>query len=151
MLARKRRKAKSVRPANINSPSQIVIAGNAEAVDRAIEMLKEKGAKRAIKLNVSAPFHCDLMLPAQERLAQDLAELSYRICDFRLLKMFRRKRIRAAKESETALTEQVSSPVRWSQIGRNFDRTTVWKHLSRSAREKFYQVWSDRSIVMFDV
>ena len=62
-------------PANINSPSQIVIAGNAEAVDRAIEILKEKGAKRAIKLNVSAPFHCDLMIPAQEKLAEDLAEI----------------------------------------------------------------------------
>jgi [acyl-carrier-protein] S-malonyltransferase len=47
-------------PANINSPSQIVIAGNAEAVDKAIEILKERGAKRAIKLNVSAPFHCPL-------------------------------------------------------------------------------------------
>ena len=65
-------------PANINSPSQVVIAGNTEAVDRACEILKEKGAKRAIKLNVSAPFHCALMMPAQERLADDLAELELR-------------------------------------------------------------------------
>ena len=56
-------------PANINSPSQIVIAGKVEAVDRACEILKAKGAKRAIRLNVSAPFHCALMMPAQERLA----------------------------------------------------------------------------------
>src|SRR5687768_16910586 len=48
-------------PANINSPSQVVIAGNSEAVARACEILKEKGAKRAIRLNVSAPFHCSLM------------------------------------------------------------------------------------------
>ncbi|MFT3744883.1 MAG: ACP S-malonyltransferase [Pyrinomonadaceae bacterium] len=64
-------------PANINSPSQVVIAGNAEAIDRACEILKEKGAKRAIKLNVSAPFHCALMMSAQERLAADLAKLEY--------------------------------------------------------------------------
>src|SRR3954466_6945056 len=63
--------------ANINSPSQVVIAGNTEAVDRACELLKGKGAKRAIKLNVSAPFHCELMMPAQERLAADLSELEY--------------------------------------------------------------------------
>jgi len=63
-------------PANINSPSQVVIAGNTESVDRACEMLKEKGAKRAIRLNVSAPFHCALMLPAQERFSVDLARLA---------------------------------------------------------------------------
>ncbi len=55
-------------PANINSPTQVVIAGNTEAVERACEILKGKGAKRAIKLNVSAPFHCALMMPAQEKL-----------------------------------------------------------------------------------
>src|SRR5688572_24789071 len=64
-------------PANINSPSQVVIAGNSEAIDRACEILKAKGAKRAIKLNVSAPFHCELMMAAQERLALDLKELEY--------------------------------------------------------------------------
>ena len=57
--------------ANINSPNQLVIAGNTEAVDRAIELLKGV-AKRVIKLNVSAPFHCALMKPAQDRLAPDL-------------------------------------------------------------------------------
>ena len=59
-------------PANINSPSQVVIAGNFDAVDRACELLKERGAKRAIRLNVSAPFHCILMMPAEERLKGDL-------------------------------------------------------------------------------
>src|SRR6266403_840988 len=58
--------------ANINSPNQVVIAGDAAAIDRAIAILKERGAKRAMKLNVSAPFHCALMQPAQERLAADL-------------------------------------------------------------------------------
>src|SRR5947207_253534 len=58
--------------ANINSPGQVVIAGDTAAIDRAIGLLKERGAKRAMKLNVSAPFHCALMQPAQERFAVDL-------------------------------------------------------------------------------
>src|SRR5437868_5261701 len=62
-------------PANINSPGQIVIAGSAAAVERAIPLLKERGAKRAVPLKVSAPFHCALMLPAQGRLAEDLKEI----------------------------------------------------------------------------
>jgi malonyl CoA-acyl carrier protein transacylase len=66
-----------VSPANINSPGQVVIAGHAEAVDRASELCKKAGAKRAIRLPVSAPFHCALMMPAQERLARDLAGLSF--------------------------------------------------------------------------
>ena len=61
-------------PANINSPGQIVIAGSASAVERAIPLLKARGAKRAVPPKVSAPFHCALMLPAQERLAADLDE-----------------------------------------------------------------------------
>src|ERR1043166_3655319 len=63
--------------ANINSPGQIVIAGDAAAIDRAIPILKQRGAKRAVKLNVSAPFHCALMKPAQDRLASDLNALQF--------------------------------------------------------------------------
>ena len=102
-------------PANINSPSQVVIAGDSDAVDRACELLKERGAKRAIKLNVSAPFHCALMMPAQERLAEDLNALSYGSLDFPIV-----HNIDAAVNSDSAkvrdaLTRQVSSPVRWLQ------------------------------------
>src|SRR5215813_7105361 len=61
-----------VSPANLNSPGQIVIAGNREAVDRAVTLAKDAGAKRAIPLQVSAPFHCALMLPAEQRLSIDL-------------------------------------------------------------------------------
>lgn len=102
-------------PANINSPSQVVIAGDADAVDRACELLKERGAKRAVKLNVSAPFHCALMMPAQERLAEDLGELKYGdpICPIV-------HNIDAAVNNNAGLvceklTRQVSSPVRWMQ------------------------------------
>ncbi len=102
-------------PANINSPAQIVIAGNAEAVDRAIELLKQRGAKRAIKLNVSAPFHCDLMLPAQERLAEDLANIEFRDLKFPIIEIVTADANTKGERARTALTEQVSSPVRWAQ------------------------------------
>lgn len=102
-------------PANINSPAQIVIAGNAEAVDRAIELLKERGAKRAIKLNVSAPFHCDLMLPAQKRLEQDLAAVEFKDLRFPIIENVTADANTSGERARIALTEQVSSPVRWAQ------------------------------------
>jgi len=101
--------------ANINSPAQIVIAGNAEAVDRAIEILKERGAKRAIKLNVSAPFHCDLMLPAQEKLATDLQHLTYSDLQFPIIENVSAQANSNGERVRGALTEQVSKPVRWAQ------------------------------------
>lgn len=102
-------------PANINSPAQIVIAGNAEAVDRAIELLKQRGAKRAIKLNVSAPFHCDLMFPAQERLAEDLANIEFRDLRFPIIENVTADANAKGERVREALTEQVSNPVRWAQ------------------------------------
>lgn len=102
-------------PANINSPSQIVIAGDAEAIDRAIEILKEKGAKRAIKLNVSAPFHCALMLPAQERLASDLEEIDFTDLSCPIIENVSAGANIKGERVRIALTEQVSRPVRWSE------------------------------------
>jgi [acyl-carrier-protein] S-malonyltransferase len=67
-----------VEPANYNSPEQTVIAGHSSAVDRAIAKCKEKGAKRAVPLPVSAPFHCSLMSPVQPRLAQVLAAVTFK-------------------------------------------------------------------------
>ncbi len=106
-------------PANINSPAQIVIAGNAGAVDRAIEILKERGAKRAIKLNVSAPFHCDLMFPAQERLAKDLAEIGFSDLRFPIVENVSAETNAKGERVKTALTEQVSKPVLWAQTVEN--------------------------------
>jgi [acyl-carrier-protein] S-malonyltransferase len=100
-------------PANINSPGQIVIAGNASAVDRAIELLKERSAKRAIKLNVSAPFHCALMMPAQERLAEDLTKLSFNDLGMPLVTNVDASPVESGAEARDALVRQVSSPVRW--------------------------------------
>ncbi len=114
-------------PANINSPSQIVIAGNSEAIDRACEILKEKGAKRAIRLNVSAPFHCGLMMPAQERLRADLELLEYGNFAMPIF-----HNVDAASNADSAavcgkLTEQVSSPVRWLQSIENMAAAGVGK------------------------
>src|SRR5438067_8267510 len=99
--------------ANINSPGQIVIAGNAAAIDRAMELLKTRGAKRAIKLNVSAPFHCALMKPAQERLAADLDQTSFGDLATPLVTNVDAKPINTGEEARDALIRQVSQPVRW--------------------------------------
>ena len=105
--------------ANINSPSQVVIAGNTEAIDRAIEILKERGAKRAIKLNVSAPFHCALMLPAQEKLAADLQKINFQDLTVPIIENISAESNVKAERVRTALTEQVSKPVRWAQTIEN--------------------------------
>jgi [acyl-carrier-protein] S-malonyltransferase len=102
-------------PANINSPGQVVIAGDAAAVERAISLLKERGAKRAIKLNVSAPFHCALMMPAQERLAADLERLTFSELRTPLVTNVDASVIRSGEEARDALVRQVSSPVRWQE------------------------------------
>lgn len=102
-------------PANINSPNQIVIAGNAESVDRACELLKERGAKRAIKLNVSAPFHCALMMPAQEKLNADLLKLEYSNLRFPIIENVSAELNSSGQRVCDALTQQVSNPVRWLQ------------------------------------
>lgn len=101
-------------PANINSPSQIVIAGHAEAIDRAIEELKNRGAKRAIKLNVSAPFHCALMQPAQDRLGADLKSIAFNDLAMPLVENVSASANQSGDRARIAVTEQVSSTVRWA-------------------------------------
>jgi [acyl-carrier-protein] S-malonyltransferase len=100
-------------PANINSPSQIVIAGDAAAIDRAIAILKERGAKRAVKLNVSAPFHCALMKPAQDRLEKDLAKVSFSDLRMPLVTNADANVVVRAEDARESLVRQVSQPVRW--------------------------------------
>src|SRR5947209_5311574 len=100
-------------PANINSPNQIVIAGSAQAVDRAVALLKERWGKRAIKLSVSAPFHCALMLPAQERLAAELEKIEFNDLRLPLITNVDAAAIRLGIDARDALIRQVSSPVRW--------------------------------------
>ncbi len=102
-------------PANINSPTQIVIAGQTIAVERACEILKEKGAKRTIMLNVSAPFHCGLMKPAQEKLKIDLKEITFKDLEFPIIENVSAKENSDGERVAKSLTDQVTSPVRWLQ------------------------------------
>ena len=102
-------------PANINSPGQVVIAGSTGAVDRAVELLKGRGATRAIKLNVSAPFHCALMMPAQERLARDLNLVEFNDLRVPLITNVDAKEINTGADARASLIRQVSSPVKWLQ------------------------------------
>ena len=98
--------------ANINSPNQAVIAGNTEAVDRAVERLSGV-AKRVIKLKVSAPFHCALMKPAQDRLAVDLERLNFSEPAMPVVTNVDARATTAPDELRDALVRQVSAPVRW--------------------------------------
>lgn len=99
--------------ANINSPGQVVIAGATAAIDRAIELLKERGARRAMKLNVSAPFHCALMHPAQDRLAADLTEIEFKDLATQIVTNVDAKALNEGAAAREALIRQVSQPVRW--------------------------------------
>jgi [acyl-carrier-protein] S-malonyltransferase len=102
-------------PANINSPNQVVIAGTAGAVERAMSKSKERGAKRAMSLKVSAPFHCALMLPAQERLAADLGGVEFSDLRVPLVTNVDAAPVRSGARAREALVRQVSSPVRWRE------------------------------------
>lgn len=109
------RQANVCSPANINSPGQIVIAGDAAAVDTAMALLKERGAKRVVKLNVSAPFHCALMMPAQERLGEDLKALNFADLSIPLVTNVDAAEITSGDAARDALTRQVASTVRWQE------------------------------------
>lgn len=102
-------------PANINSPGQTVIAGSKEAVEKAVEIAKSRGARRAVLLQVSAPFHCELMKPAAEKLAGVLAETEFLDLNMPLVTNVDAAIIRRASQARESLVRQVASPVRWSQ------------------------------------
>jgi [acyl-carrier-protein] S-malonyltransferase len=104
-----------VAPANVNSPGQVVIAGHAAAVARASEKCKAAGAKRAVPLPVSAPFHCALMQPAQDRLAPDLEALAFRDPEPPLVNNVDAALVREAAACRAGLVRQVSGTVRWQQ------------------------------------
>jgi [acyl-carrier-protein] S-malonyltransferase len=99
--------------ANINSPEQIVISGNTGAVNRAIPLATERGAKKAVSLPVSAPFHCALMQPAQDRLAEDLAELGFQNPMCPVVCNVDAALVTSSDASRSALIRQVTGAVRW--------------------------------------
>jgi [acyl-carrier-protein] S-malonyltransferase len=105
-------------PANINSPEQLVISGHKAAVERAIRLATELGAKKAVALPVSAPFHCSLMQPAQDRLATDLRALAFQNPAVPVMCNVDAKPVTTADASRDALIRQVTGAVRWNECVR---------------------------------
>ncbi len=102
-------------PANDNAPGQVVVSGHREAVERAIEIAKEKGARRAILLPVSAPFHCALMQPAADAMAEALAEAEMRDPAVPLVANVTAAPVTDAAAIRDGLVEQVTAMVRWRE------------------------------------
>jgi [acyl-carrier-protein] S-malonyltransferase len=102
-----------VAAANLNSPAQTVISGATRAVERTAELCKQAGAKRAVMLPVSAPFHCKLMQPAQESLARDLAGVEFRDPAFPVAANVSASLITTGSAARDALVAQVTGAVRW--------------------------------------
>lgn len=120
-----------VTAANWNSPDQVVIAGDTPAVQRAMELAKAAGAKRAVLLPVSAPFHCPLMRPAQERLAPELNAIAFRDLDFPLINNWQAKEVRTGAEAREGLYQQIPNAVRWLESMR---------YLAAKGVERFIEV-----------
>jgi len=104
-----------VSPVNYNSPGQVVIAGHKAAVDRASQACKDVGAKRALPLSVSVPSHCELMRPAAEKLANDLAALTFNAPKCDVINNVDVKAQSTADAIKDALVRQLYSPVRWTE------------------------------------
>jgi [acyl-carrier-protein] S-malonyltransferase len=104
-----------VTAANLNSPDQIVIAGHAAAVNRAVDLAKAAGARRAVLLQVSAPFHCSLLKPAQDQLKPDLDATEFRDLTIPLVNNWQAREIRTGAEAREGLYHQIPNPVRWSE------------------------------------
>lgn len=123
-----------VAAANLNSPDQIVIAGHAGAVSRAMELAKAAGARRAIPISVSAPFHCPLMEPAQARLKADLDATEFRDLETPLINNWQAREIRTGAEAREGLYWQVPNPVRWSDSIRELARRGVTRFIEVGAK-----------------
>jgi [acyl-carrier-protein] S-malonyltransferase len=102
-----------VSPANFNAPDQTVIAGDIEAVARVADVAKARGAKRTMPLPVSAPFHCDLMAPARDRLTVDLLAQEFNDLDVPLITNVDAVEVHSGSEARASLIRQVCLPVRW--------------------------------------
>lgn len=102
-------------PANDNAPGQVVISGSASAIDRALEIAKDRGVRRAVKLQVSAPFHCALMQPAADEMAEALSDVSVSSPAVPLVCNVSASAIEEPDEIRAKLVEQVTAMVRWRE------------------------------------
>jgi [acyl-carrier-protein] S-malonyltransferase len=105
----------SVQLANLNCPGQIVISGSAEGVEKASTLAKEKGAKRAIPLDVSGPFHSELMKPAADKLKRVLDEVELHDATIPVVANVTAKQVKDSSQIKDLLVEQLYSPVQWEQ------------------------------------
>ena len=122
-----------VSAANLNSPEQVVIAGHAGAVNRAVELAKAAGARRAVLLPVSAPFHCALMRPAQKRLRADLDAALFQNLKYPLVNNWQAKEINTGEEAREGLYQQVPNPVRWADSIRHLAAAGVARYIEVGA------------------
>ena len=120
-----------VAPANINSADQIAISGHRTAVERAAELAKQRGAKRTVILQVSAPFHCALMQPAQDRLAEDLQRLQFSDPKIPVIANIDAEPKTTGEASRQALVRQVTGAVQW---------TRCMNHLITQGVQRFVEV-----------
>ena len=114
-----------VSAANLNSPDQVVIAGHARAVERAMELAKAAGARRVVALPVSAPFHCSLMRPAQVRLREDLDATEFKDLLIPLINNWAARFVERGEEAREGLYEQIPNPVLWTDCVREMSRRGV--------------------------
>jgi [acyl-carrier-protein] S-malonyltransferase len=142
-----------VSPANLNAPGQIVIAGHTAAVARAGERAKALGAKRAIPLAVSAPFHCALMQPAEDRLAPELRALASHAPSFPVVANVDATPKTTAADAIEALVRQVSSPVLWEDVVRRLiaDGARTFVELGPGSVLAGLIKKIDRSVTVFSV
>ncbi len=111
----------TIEAVNYNAPGQLVIAGHAEAVEVSLPMLKEAGAKRALSLPVSAPFHCALMKPAAERLKMELDAIDIQVPTVPVIQNVSIRPETNVAVIRSQLIRQTFSPVRWTQTVRSFE------------------------------
>lgn len=104
-----------VEPANNNSPEQVVISGHAAAVQRAAELAKQRGAKKTVILQVSAPFHCSLLKPAQERLEHDLNAIAFHDPEIPVIANIDAEPKTSAADARSALVRQATGAVQWER------------------------------------
>lgn len=114
-ICKKASNGEIVAPANLNSPEQTVISGHASAVKRAVEIALTSGAKRAVLLPVSAPFHSELMMPAQQRLEKDLRATTFHDLRVPLVTNSTAEFVERGEDAREALIRQVTMPVRWEE------------------------------------
>lgn len=147
------KEVEGVYPANYNGDAQTVIAGGKEAIERAVPMLTEKGAKKVVRLNVSAAFHSPFMKPASEKLSADLDALDFKPLSAGLVNNVDAKIITSPEEARAGLKRQVTGAVRWTDTMRvlleNGVRTVVEFGPGKTLTGMFKRV--DKTLVLCNI